>query len=170
MKILSKARWLWIALPGILLVILAVPVFAQKAPPGGLFLRLVSSEYDVPVTRGIENTFQLVITNNSLGDATNVNLTSFQPRDWSVTFNPPVISRIPQNGVQTVDVIIKPPEDAAKGHQGISITAQATEMNGFLDIAVNVQGGTSIWLWIGAALAAVLIAGFVFVYFRMGRQ
>jgi uncharacterized membrane protein len=162
-------RRLTLALVAIILIILGAPSLAQETKPG-LSLRLISSDYSNPVRPGSDNAFRLVLTNTGKGTITNIRLSSFQPKDWVVEFNPTTVSQIPENGLQNVDVTIRPPENAGRGYQNINITAQAAETNAIIEFSVDVEGGTSVWLWIGIALAAVVLGGFVYVFIRMGRQ
>jgi len=150
-------------------MLLPANVLAQEGKQD-LSLRLTSGSYYNEVARGEDNTFYLELVNNSSQTITGVSFTSNSPKDWVVEFEPESIVSIGAGSYQTIDVNVIPPESASKGDYNITFIAESAGARTVMSIFVRVEQGASIWLWIGITVAAVAMAGFVYVFMRLGRQ
>ena len=141
---------------------------AQKEDVGLVLMFIPGANFD-RLAPGTSSTSYLEIRNTGDKTVSNIRLSSDKPAGWEVEFKPDFIQQLNAGGVVTVDVNIRPAESAARGDYRFMAIADADGMKRITSIYVNVQPATTIWLWIGLALAALLIVGFILVFIRMGR-
>ena len=118
---------------------------------------------------GVEATSYLELHNNSYRTVTDIRLSADIPEGWSVRFQPDSVTKLDAGNVATVDVVIRPAESAARGDYQLAVIAETAGIRRVTSVYVNVQPDTSFWLWPTIGLAALLIAGFVFIFVRFGR-
>lgn len=136
----------------------------------GLDLRLAPSGYNDEVKPGEDNIFFMEIANSSTDTITDIELSANSPKGWVVEFTPETIDFINAGNYLTVDVNIKPPKNTNKGRYSVTVIADSAETRRVMSIFVRVEQGTSVWTWVGAIVAAVVVTGFVIVFVRFGRQ
>ena len=158
--------WLFLVL-GLLTVWLHRPLLAQEEKVD-LDLRLVSAKYYNEVIPGKDNIFFLEVWNTGNKTLTNIRLYSEKPGGWFAEFKPSTIDYLGPGAFQTVDINIKPDSSAGKGEYSITVIAQSNEIRRVKSIWLRVEQSTT-WLWIGAALTAIIIAGFVMIFIKFGR-
>jgi len=163
-----KTHWLLLLVVALVLMLPPIHVLAQEAQEG-LSLRLASGSYYNEVVRGEDNTFYLDVVNNSVKTITGIQFHADGPKDWFIEFRPQSITSISADSYQTIDVIIRPPESTSRGDYNVTFIAEAAQTRAVINIFVRVEQGTSVWMWIGIIIAAVAVAGFVFVFMRFGR-
>jgi len=168
MKTKGKVFWLFLA-TALLVTILLVPqpTLAQERKID-LTMRLVSHWSHIEVTAGKDNTFFLEISNIGSKAITDIKLSSDKPEGWVIDFKPERIDSLSPGSLQTVDVNIKPPGNAARGEHEVNFTAKANEMRKVQKYWVTVK--TALWLWVGVGATLVVVAAFVFIYMRFSRQ
>jgi uncharacterized membrane protein len=164
-----KFAWSILFLLGLLAVLLPSFILAQEVK-AGLDLRLVSAGFNDEVNPGEDNLFFIEITNSSSDTITNIELSADKPKDWIVEFTPDTIDALGAGNYRTVDVNIKPPDNISKGRYTVTVIADSADARRVMGIFVSVERGTSVWLWVGAIIAAVVITGFVIVFRRFGRE
>ncbi len=133
-----------------------------------LILTLFPRDYGNEVKVGEDNRLFLEVRNNGTKAVTHIRLSSEQPEGWTIEFRPGEIDYLGAGSVQTVDLIVKPDSKAAKGGYTVTLIAEANEIRKVRDIWLTVK--SSFWLWLGAIIGAVVVAGFVFIFMRFGRQ
>ena len=170
MKACKKVLWLSLLIT--VLIVLRVPptvLLAQEAKID-LSLSLLSRSYYKEVTSGEDNTLYMEIRNNGDKEITNIRFDSDKLEGWVVEFTPGSISYLGAGSSQTVDVNVIPSLDTDRGEYNLTFLAEANETRTVTSIMLRVENGFSFWLWVGIGLAALVIAGFVIVYLRFGRQ
>lgn len=168
MQIKGKACWLFL-LTAVLMAMLLLPQ-PNLAQERKVELALTLLPYRAEAKAGEDNTFFLEVRNIGSRAITNIRLSSVKPEEgWVIDFNPGEIAHLAPGSLQTVDVNIKPPSSAAKGGYSITVIAEANEIRQVESIWVSVKTA-SFWLWIGAGIVLAVIAGFIFVFMRSGRQ
>ena len=135
-----------------------------------LSLRLLADSYYREVIPGESTILFMEIRNNGTTVITDIKLRADKPEDWAVDFQPNSISYLSAGSSQTIDVNILPSQSANKGEYSITLLAEANETRSATSTILRVEGGPSFWLWIGIGVAALVIAGFVIVFLRFGRQ
>jgi uncharacterized membrane protein len=118
---------------------------------------------------GVEATSYLELHNNSYRTVTDIRLSADIPEGWSARFRPDTVAKLEAGNIATVDVIIMPAKSAARGDYQLAVIAETAGIRRVNSVYVNVQPDTSFWLWPTIGLAALLIAGFVFIFVRFGR-
>jgi uncharacterized membrane protein len=154
---------------GLMLILSPGTVLAQEEKVD-LSLRLIPGDYYKKVTPGEENILYLEIHNAGNKPISNIRLSSDEPEGWVVEFKPISVDYLGGSSFQTVDVNIKPPSNTKRGEYRINLIAEANETRKVISTFLRVETATSIWLWVGVAVAAVVIAGFIIIYLRFGRQ
>ena len=137
----------------------------------GLTLTLFSGRYSYyhEVTPGKDNSFNLEIRNTGSKAITNIRLSSEKPEGWVIDLELEEIDYLSPGSLLTVDVNIKPAPKASKGEYRVTFIAKANEILTEQGIWVTVKAA-SLWPWIGAGVVLVVVAGFIFIFMRFGRQ
>ena len=169
MKIGRKICCLLLCVMVLTLIMSPVMVLAQEANIG-LTLRLIPGDRYREVTPGEENILYLEIRNTGYKPITDIRLSSDGPEDWVIRFKPMSIDYLGARSFQTVDVNIKPASNAARGRYQVNLIAKTNETRKIISASLRVETVNSLWLWVGVAVAALAVAGFVIVYRRFGRQ
>lgn len=101
---------------------------------------------------------------------TNIRLSSIQPERWTTDFKPNTIDSLSPGNFQTLELNIKPDDKAAEGSYTVTLIADASETRRVLDIWLTVEATKGYWLWIGGIILLLVVAGFIIVYRRFGRE
>ncbi len=168
MRLVLAGIWLLVSVFSFSALLSPEGAAGQKEDSGLVLMFIPGANFD-RLAPGVSSKSYLEIRNASDKVVSNIRLSSDKPAGWEVEFKPDVINQLNAGGVTTVDVNIKPPESATRGDYRFTAMAEADAIKRITSIYVNVQPATTTWMWIGLALAALLIAGFVLVFIRMGR-
>ena len=169
MSISWKIYWLSLFVVGLGAILSPWPVLAQ-AEKIDLTLRLVSDSYYNRITAGKDKTIFLEVGNTGNKGITNIQLYADLPEGWAVEFRPGLIDYLGPGSFQAVDVILRPATNAAKGEYTVALIAEANERRRVTSIFVRVESASLLWVWMGAGVAALVIAGFILIFMRFGRQ
>lgn len=160
--------WLPLLAVGLTAVLQPCSLIAQGQQTGLILSIVAQSIYNV-VKAGEEATVYLEMAN--LGpELKNIQLSTDAPKDWTVDFRPAVIDSMAPGNVQTVEIVVKPARNTAKGEYDIAVVANADGVRRVTSFYIQVQATSLIWVWIGAGVAAVLIIGFIIIFMRFGRD
>ncbi len=168
MKITGKAFWLFLV-TAVLMTVSLLPRPALAQARTDLTLTLLPYGYYLEATAGKDNLFYLEIRNIGTAAITDIRLSSDTPEGWTIDFSPAEIDYLGPKSLQTVDVNIKPPGNAARGEQRVTLIATANEIRKIESLWVTVKAA-SFWLWVGIGIAVVVTAAFIFIFMRFGRQ
>jgi uncharacterized membrane protein len=143
------------------------PATAQSKTELSLSLLPVGPTYGLKA--GEDNKYFLEVRNYGTEGITDIKFSAEKPVGWTVIFNPERLIILAPGGLQTVDVLIRPPENAVKGRHDITFIANANETRKVVNYDFELES-PSYWLWVGIGVAVVVIAGFILVFVRMGRK
>jgi uncharacterized membrane protein len=169
MRINRKIYWLPLLVVGLTAVLWPCSILAQ-AEKTDLTLIVVSDGYYNRITAGKDKTIFLEIGNTGNKAITNIRLYADLPEGWTVEFRPGLIDYLGPGSFQTVDILLRPADNAAKGEYAVALIAEANETRRVTSIYVRVESASLFWVWVGIGIAALVIAGFVFIFIRFGRQ
>jgi uncharacterized membrane protein len=165
----------WILLPAIIVAGVLAPcaVLAQLQPPqpvkADLTLNIVYDGFGT-ITAGQEKTVFLEVGNAGDSALTDIRLSADAPEGWTISFNPDVIDSLAPGSLQTVEVLLTTADNTAGGDYNIAIIAKAAETQRVTSIYARVKSSSLLWVGIGAGIGALLIAGFVVIFLRFGRE
>ena len=126
--------------------------------------------YDNRVRAGENTTFFLEISNSGNKVITNIRLSSVQPEGWTTNFKPITIDSLSPKNSQTLELNVRPGDKADEGSYTVTVIADASETRKVLDIWLTVEAPKGYWLWIGGIILLLVVAGFIIVYRRFGRE
>jgi uncharacterized membrane protein len=169
MRIDQKIYWLPLLLIGLMAILSPCSTLAQ-AEKVDLTLRLVSDSYYNKITAGKDKTIFLEVGNTGKDGITNIRLYADLPEGWTIEFRPGLIAYLGPGSFQAVDVILRPASNAAKGEYTVALIAEASETRRATSIFVRVESASLFWVWVGAGVAALVIAGFILIFMRFGRE
>ncbi len=119
---------------------------------------------------GRESPLKLVIKNRGSAEAKNVELSSFEPSGWEVTFEPKTIESIPAGEKAEVTAKIKPSQKAIAGDYMVTITAKPKNgTSESADFRITVLTST-MWGIVGVGLVAVALGVLALAVARFGRR
>jgi uncharacterized membrane protein len=169
MSIVDKICWLFLFAASLVAILLPRPTLAQGEKID-LTLTLVPGDYYNEVKVGEDKRFFLEVNNSGNKAITNIRLSSEKPDGWVIDFRPAVIYYLGSGSVQTVDINIKPDSKTTKGTYTVTLIAEANEIRKVRSVWLTVEAPSTFWLWIGAIIGAIVVAGFVFIFLHFGRQ
>ncbi len=126
-------------------------------------------QLDMEVTAGEENHLAIILMNLGSAPIENLNFTSIEPEDWTITYNPDRIDLLEPGMTQGVDVVIMPSKETVAGDWPITLRARSSQVADELAIRVTALTPT-IWGWIGILIVIAVIAGVGVVFWRLGRR
>lgn len=135
-----------------------------------LSLRLLYDYYYKEVTRGKDNALFMEIRNYGTNEVNNIRFISNKPTGWLVEFNPESLDRLVAGSSHTIDIKVVPPSHADKGEYNLTFIAEADETRTATSTMLRVDGGVSTWLWVGVGVGVLMLAGFIIVFLRFGKQ
>ena len=170
MGIGRKIYWIPLLVVGLTALLWPCSILAQVDKMPYLYLNIVGDGYYNIITAGQEKTIFLEVGNNGSKELTNIRLSAEAPEDLTVEFSPAFIEKLDPGNSQVVDIVLRPASDATKREYTVALLAKSNETSQLADIRVKVQSSSLFWVWVGAGIGAVLIAGFVFIFMRFGRE
>jgi len=167
----SRSRVVWFLFTVAVVAGLFSPSYAvAQTERKDLVIRFSSGSYLDRVEPDKDNPLYLEIENLGNRAITNIRLLADAPEGWLVEFNPVTIDNLAPGSVVAIDVNVKPSRAATKRDNRINFIAEGDGIRRVMTIWVRVENGPSVWLWVGLAIAVAVIAGFVFIFLRIGRQ
>ena len=114
------------------------------------------------------------VQNTGTADLTGVKLTATPPQDWTVTFSPETIDRVPAGGEPaTVTATITPSNDAVAGDYVISFTAnngaEGATATSTAQLRYTVEA-SQLWAIVGIGVIVAIFAGLWYVFRVYGRR
>ena len=171
MKIGSKIYWLLLIIMFAAVILCPGYVLGQtEQKDRDLVIRFSPGSYPYNVRIGEDNLFYLEIENTGIQDITNIRLYANTPEGWVVEINPETVSLLPAGRIQTISANVQPAATASKRDYQITFVAEGDEIQRVLTAWVRVENSEPVWLWVGFGLGVIVIAGFVFVFMRIGRK
>jgi uncharacterized membrane protein len=167
MGITRKIYWLSLLAIGLGAILVPCSTLAQVEKTE-LTLRLVSDSYYNRITAGKDKTIFLEVDNTGNKAITNIRLYADLPEGWTAEFRPELIDYLAPGSLQTVDIIIRPVDNAAKGEYTVTLIAEANETRKVTSTFVRVESASLLWVWVGIGIAALVIAAFAFIFVRFG--
>lgn len=126
--------------------------------------------FSLRATAGRETPLKLTIKNTGTAPLHEVELSSFEPTGWTVTFEPKKIPVIPPGQSQDVTVLIKPKPRALAGDYVLTIEARSAEQaSDSKEFRVTVTTPTA-WGIVGLLLVAAAVAGTAQIFRAYGRR
>ena len=171
MKIHRQAYRLFLFIAVLMTILwLPQPALAQKEEFGlTLSLRNSQYNYNIEAMAGQDNRFFLEVRNTGNRPITNIRLSSDEPEGWTIEIKPAEINSLSSGVIETVDVNIRPVGKATKEGYRVPFIAQANETRKVETFWVTVKPA-QFWIWVWIVAGVVVVAGFVLVYLRFGRQ
>ena len=153
------------------ILLLTQPALAQRERLAlSLWLRDSRNNYNNEVRADQDNKFFLEVRNTGTTLITNIRLSVEEPEGWAIEIKPAEISSLSAGSLNTVDVNIKPVGKATKeGHQ-VTFIAESNEIPKTVGSFWITVKPAQFWIWVWIAAGVVVVAGFVLVYRRFGRQ
>ena len=144
-------------------------LFAQEDKVD-LSLRFLPGYYYKEVVAGKNTALFMEVRNNGNTAITDIRLNADKPEEWVVDIIPDSISYLSAGSSQTVDISVVPGQNSPSGEYTITLLAEATETRTAVSTTLIVKSDSSLWQWIGIGVAGLVVAGFVIIFLRFGKQ
>ena len=118
---------------------------------------------------GEESPLTLVVENTGSAPARDIKLSSSQPSDWKVTFQPESIDELPPNQKQEVTAMVTPPSKAIAGDYMVTLRANGDGASESSEFRVTVETST-IWGIVGLVVIAASVVVLSLAVMRFGRR
>jgi len=119
--------------------------------------------------RGKEANLSFYVKNSGSAPLNNVRFLSFKPENWKVEFSPEKIDTLAPEALEQIEVTITPTDQALVGDYSVGLSAEAGKVSKTLEFRVTVKASAA-WAWIGIGIIALVIAGLVILFIRLGRR
>jgi len=147
-----------------------VRLIAKRAE---LTLALIPRNNDNEVKVGENNLLSLEVRNTGTKAVTQIRLSAGKPEGWLIEFKPAEIAYLAAGSVQMVNLTITPDSNTSKGNYNITLVADfiadANAIRKVESIFLTVRSA-SFWIWVGSIIGAVIVAVFIVIFMRYGRQ
>jgi len=118
---------------------------------------------------GRDTPIKLVVRNRGSAPARNVEMSSFEPGGWKVTFDPKQIDEIPPRGEKEVTATILPAAKAIAGDYNLTMRASAGDSTSSAEFRITVYTST-LWGVVGVVIVAVALGVLGLAVSRYGRR
>jgi uncharacterized membrane protein len=152
------------------LAVLLLQTAAAQEEKEDLSLRLVSRSNYAEITAGKTKVLLLEVKNTGNKAINDIELSALQPEGWIVDFEPGRIASLNPADSEVVKVTIETPPKAAKERHEILLRADSIAVHRAISVWMTIEAPEGTWLWVGGVLAAVVVAGFVLIFLRFGRE
>jgi len=129
-----------------------------------------SDRYYREATANRDNQFSLTVKNTGSGELTNIRFSADKPYKWIVEFKPQTIDRLAPEISREIQVNIKPSANTDDRYYDVTLTAEADQTRQTTIMNIRVEEPKGFWMWIGAGIAVLVIAGFAVLFLRLSRS
>lgn len=128
-----------------------------------------SGRLNADIIAGREKEVTLEIINNGSAVLNNINFSSREPQDWSVSFDPKTIDTLKPGESRQVTATIKADNKAIAGDYLVTLTASTRETTDQTNLRVTVKTST-LWGAVGLLIILLVIAGVYWAFRTYGRR
>lgn len=144
-----------------LTVILTGTYALEAGTPSGLL--------SLEARQGLPANVSFFVKNTGTAANHDIKFMTFKPENWKVEFQPERIDRIEPNGLQQVEMIITPYEEALVGDYSVGVKIEGEKAGKTLEFRTSVKA-SSAWGWIGVGIIVAVIAGLFGLFRTLGRR
>ena len=148
----------------------SIELTAIVTPTYSMDLVLSHNVYYHEVTVGKDNIFSISISNTGSGTLTNIKFSTDKPEGWVIEFRPEKIDSLMSGSSEKIEVNIKPAAKAAAEYYQVILIAEANQTRVTTNMEVFVEKPKGAWIWVGAVIAFLVIAGFTGIFLRLNRR
>lgn len=148
----------------------SIELTAIVTPTYSMDLVLSHNVYYHEVTVGKNNIFSINISNTGSGTLTNIKFSTDKPEGWVIKFRPEKIDSLMSGSSEKIEVNIKPAAKAAAEYYQATLIAEANQTRVTTNMEVFVEKPKGAWIWVGAVIAFLVIAGFTGIFLRLNRR
>lgn len=134
-----------------------------------MFLITPTGRLNAEAYAGKETTITLKVSNEGSADLKNIDFTSVEPSNWSVTFEPEKLDVLQAGQSQEIKARIKPAPKAIAGDYVVKLTANAPETLSSAEFRVMVKTPTA-WGIVGIVIILLLLGGLTWTFKTYGRR
>ena len=135
-----------------------------------LSLRLLSNDYYTEITAGESKVLLLEVKNTGSNTVDDIELSAIPPESWTVDLEPARIASLNPEESLVVEVTVKTPATSERERREIILRADSAAVHRAISAWMTVEPPEGRWLWIGGILAVLVVAGFVIIFMRFGRD
>lgn len=148
----------------------SIELTALVTPTYSMDLVLSRRAYYSKVVAGKDNFFSMSVKNTGSGALTNIRFSADKAEGWVIEFRPEKIDSIAPGSSEEVEVNIKPVAKATAEYYQVALIAEANQTRETVNIEVFVEKSEGTWIWVGAAVALLVIAGFTGIFLYLNRN
>ncbi|WP_227764007.1 NEW3 domain-containing protein [Zhaonella formicivorans] len=134
-----------------------------------LELNTPSGRLNAEVVAGKEKKLNLVVKNNGSAVINNITLSSRQPQEWSMSFEPNTIDTLQPGESRQITATITAGSKAIAGDYVVAATASSPEVSSTAELRVTVKTST-LWGIVGIAIVLLVLVGVYKVFQTYGRR
>jgi len=128
-----------------------------------------SGRLNADVVAGQEKKINLEVRNTGSAVLQNINFSSREPQDWSVSFDPKTVDALEPGESRQISATIKADNKAIAGDYVVSLNAGTRETRDQADLRVTVKTST-LWGVVGLFIILLVVAGVYGAFRTYGRR
>ncbi len=121
------------------------------------------------ITAGEAKQLELVINNTGSSELADIKPEYGAPLNWSVTFNPQKVERLPAGASSRIYATIKADKKAIPGDYVTNIEAKTPEVSSKASFRISVET-PMLWGWIGVLIIFVALGSVYYLFRKYGRR
>ena len=126
---------------------------------------LVSSR----ITAGETKQIELKITNTGSSELTDIKSEYTAPANWSVTFDPKKVDKLPSGSSTSVYATVKADKKAIPGDYMLNMESKTPEVSSKISFRISVETPL-LWGWVGVLIIAVALGSVWYLFRKYGRR
>jgi len=135
-----------------------------------LSLRLLSHDTYTEITAGETKVLLMEVENIGDNAIRDIELSALSPEGWRVDLEPARIPSLNPADSTVVKVSIQTSPKSAQERHEIILRADSATVHRAISAWVTIEAPEGRWLWVGGILAALVVAAFVVIFVRFGRD
>ncbi|MCK9641411.1 MAG: NEW3 domain-containing protein [Prolixibacteraceae bacterium] len=121
------------------------------------------------ITAGETKQIELMITNTGSSELTDIKPEYTAPANWSVTFDPKKVDKLPSGGSTRVYATVKADKKAIPGDYMLNMECKTPEVSSKISFRISVETPL-LWGWVGVLIILAALGSVWYLFRKYGRR
>lgn len=148
----------------------SLPVMLEVQGQATLTLSGVGGILSSNAVAGKEKVLDLELKNTGTANAQHIELSSYTPSNWTISYNPAVVEELPAGETVTVKATLKPSSEALNGDYSLTLRANSKNAGNVSEQFRITVRTSSIWGIVSIVIIALAAVLLVFAVKKFGRR
>ena len=121
------------------------------------------------ITAGESKQLELVVTNTGSSELADIRPESTTPSNWSVTFDPKKVDKLPSGSSTRIYATVKADKKAIPGDYVLNFETKTPETSGRISFRLSVET-PMLWGWVGVMIILAALGAVLYLFRKYGRR